>query len=567
MSEPHDPDRRRWPWIVVAALVATLGALLAPADWDLTAGARPQVEVTHRGAVLARGPLPSVAGGVFDSVRGAGFRVVQPKVRDRIERDWVHLTLYAAAPGKLPLAELQLRLLLADGSRELIPALHVDSQRGIVRFVRRPPQNAHLALGLLGLVIVLWISAVIPLFVTSLLVPVVLVAGGGMHAEHALAPFFHPIIALFFAGFLMAEAMRRSELDRRVALTIITRAGRSPATLFAAMLAVSAFLSMWMSNTAAVAVLIPVALAVTEPLAHLGYRKAMILGIAFAATTGGVGSAIGTPANPLAIEFLSAHLGRQISFVEWFAYGLPFVLLFLPLLGIYLWKRSEADVDPVRFKEARNTASRELAALGVLHTSERRVLGVFVLVILGWLTQQWHGVDTGIVALGGVVLLYVLRQVESEDLGRISWAALITFGGGLSLGTFLIDSGTSDWIATCLGGLGVLPSPISVTIVACCTLALTAVASNTATAAMLIPLAIPLASVLGTDPVLLVVVVAIASSIDYAMVIGTPPTMLAYSTRLFTTREIFRSGIILDVLGILVLVSACAALWHVLGLV
>jgi sodium-dependent dicarboxylate transporter 2/3/5 len=194
------------------------------------------------------------------------------------------------------------------------------------------------------------------------------------------------------------------------------------------------------------------------------------------------------------------------------------------------------------------------------------VLLVFVLVAALWLTQTWHGLDTGIVALGGAVLLAILGKLETEDLGRISWASLLTFGGGLALGGFLVTSGTSDWIAARLAGLGALPSWLGVALVALLSLGLTTVASNTATAAILIPLALPLARVIGVDPVLLVVVVAIASSIDYALVIGTPPTLIAYSTRLFTAREIFRAGIVLDLAGVVLLVTAVVGVWKLFGL-
>ena len=197
--------------------------------------------------------------------------------------------------------------------------------------------------------IVLWVTEAVPLWLTALLVPIVIVTSGMGTAKAALAPFFHPIIALFFGGFMIAEAMHRVGLDHRIATWIVARAGRSPATLFAAMLGVSAFLSMWMSNTAATAVLVPIAIAVTAPLHHLGYRKAMVLGIAYAATIGGVGSLIGTPANPLAAEFLDTFVGRTITFVDWFAFGLPLVVLFLPVMGVYLWRRSKVSVPREAF--------------------------------------------------------------------------------------------------------------------------------------------------------------------------------------------------------------------------
>jgi sodium-dependent dicarboxylate transporter 2/3/5 len=173
--------------------------------------------------------------------------------------------------------------------------------------------------------------------------------------------------------------------------------------------------------------------------------------------------------------------------------------------------------------------------------------------------------ETGIVALGGAVALAVLGRVLPEDLGRISWASLLTFGGGLALGFFVLSTGTSDWIATRLDGLAGIPAPIAILLVASVTLGLTMIASNTAAAAMLIPLAIPLAGITGVDPVLMVLVVAIASSIDFALVIGTPPTMLAYSTRLYTPAQIFRVGIVLDLVGILLLTFGMVWVWSLLG--
>jgi sodium-dependent dicarboxylate transporter 2/3/5 len=416
-------------------------------------------------------------------------------------------------------------------------------------------------------VVILWVTEAVPLFVTSLAIPVVIVATGVGTPDDALAPFFHPIIALFFGGFLMAEAMRRTGLDHLAAVNLVARAGRSPLTLFAAMIGVSAFLSLWMSNTAAAAILLPIALAVTAPLASVGYRRAVVLGIAYAATVGGVGSAIGTPANPLAIEFLGEFVGRDISFVEWFAVGLPMVVTFLPLMGAYLWWRMRARPEASRFAEARSVARRELEQAGRPNRDQIVVLLVFLGVVGFWLTETLHGLETGIVALGGAVALALLGKVLPEDLGRISWASLLTFGGGLALGLFVLNTGTSDWIATRLDGLAAIPAPLAIVLVASVTLGLTMVASNTAAAAMLIPLAIPLAGITGVDPVLMVLVVAIASSVDFALVIGTPPTMLAYSTRLYTPAQIFRVGIVLDLVGILLLSFVMVWIWSLLGVI
>jgi solute carrier family 13 (sodium-dependent dicarboxylate transporter), member 2/3/5 len=557
-----DEQPRGIPWLAfaLAGLAALAGAWVAPAEWP----EGPAQLVVMRGDE-ARASVPVMLGSGEPQVLGFdGGTVTLPGGAPLDRRIAVEIELDPVTVGA---AATTVRLELADGRNELIPVTETSADGRMVEAQRWPPHGSMAVLALMGAVVVLWVSTAVPLFVTSLAIPVVLVVTGVAGATASLSNFFHPIIALFFAGFLMAEAMRRTGLDHLAAISMIARAGRSPVALFAAMIGVSAFLSMWMSNTAAAAVLLPIALAITAPMQSLGYRKALILGIAYAATVGGVGSAIGTPANPLAIAFLDDFVGRRISFIEWFAVGLPMVIVFLPIMGAYLWWRIGASPDHERFTEARRVARAELAAAGRPTRNQLTVMAVFVGVIAVWLTEPIHGLETGIVALGGAVVLALLRQIEPDDLGRISWSSLLTFGGGLTLGMFLVQTGTSDWVATQLGGLAAVPAPVAVAVVAAVALLLTTVASNTAAAAMLIPLAIPLATIVGVDPVLLVLVVAVASSIDFALVIGTPPTLLAYSTRLYTSGEIFRIGVVIDIIGLILLVTAIAWVWHLIGVV
>ena len=190
-----------------------------------------------------------------------------------------------------------------------------------------------------------------------------------------------------------------------------------------------------------------------------------------------------------------------------------------------------------------------------------------VVVVLGWLTQTLHGIHAGVIALAGAVALFILGMLKPEDLGQISWPSLLTFGGGLTLGLFLVQTGTSDYLATRLTSLAGLPVVMAVFVVAIITLLLTTVASNTASAAILIPLAIPLAGVLGVSASGMVLVVAMASSIDFALVVGTPPTMIAYATRLYTVGQNFRKGIILDFVGIVLLVFIVMRIWELLRLI
>lgn len=568
---PTEGVSRSWTYrslaTAVALAAAIAGFLLAPDDWP--AGPT-TVLLDYQGARVLTG---EVTLGSESSV------ILESRVEDTSAQvsfaDGLALDRPLAAlvrisddgePVETALTDVELNIVLEDGRLELLPISEWVEDDQALSAVRRPTQDAGIVIGLLGFVVVMWVTEAVPLFVTSLLIPFTLVVTGVGSAVAATAPFANPIIVLFFAGFLMAEAMTRCGLDHYVSMNITGRAGRSAVYLFGSMLALAAFLSMWMSNTAATAVLVPIALAVTAPLAHQGYRQALILSIAYAATVGGVGSAIGTPANQIAIEFLGDFGGTDISFVEWFAYGLPMVIVFLPIMAIYMWKTSRVQVDPATFAEARRVAANEMARLGPPSRDQVVVLSVFALVAVGWLTEFIHGVHPGIVALGGAVVLFILRRLQPEDLGNISWPSLLTFGGGLTLGLFLVESGVSDYVASRLAGLAGLPAVVAVLVVATITLLLTTVASNTASAAILIPMAIPLAAVLGIDPALLVVVVAIASSIDFALVIGTPPTMIAYSTKLYTAAQIFRRGIVLDLVGIALLVVLITRLWEWMGL-
>ena len=585
---PSDPETARWRgwvWPLVALVAAAVAWSLAPDAWPSGDG---HLEVSYRGAVLVSTP---VVVGSTDPVVASGSDgasvTLDVELPDGVPVDApVRAVVQVREDGETirpALEVVSIAVVLPDGQAEQVPVLSWDATAsvevdglgagaspgtGALVATRHPPVQASVALGLLAGAVVLWVSGVVPLFVTALLVPVVLVVGDVAGPTDALAPFFHPIIALFFAGFLMAEAMRRVELDRWAAARVMSVAGRSPRGVFVTLLGTAAFLSMWMSNTAAVAVLIPIALAVAAPVGHEGFTKVLVLGTAYAATLGGVGSAIGTPANMLAIEFLDAFEIRDISFAGWFSFGLPLVVVFLPVVGVYLWWRFGVRVPATDFAAVR-AAARAQAATAEFGRPQARVLAVFALVAAVWLLEAWHGIHPGIVALGGVVALAVLRDVRESDLGRINWTALLTFGAGLTLGLALTSSGVADWVATRLGGggLGALPDVVAVGVVGAVTLLLTTVASNTASAATLIPLAIPLASLLGVDVTLLVAVVAIASSIDFALIIGTPPTMLAYSTGLFRPAEILRVGALLDVAGLALLLTAVTWLWQVLGVV
>lgn len=438
-------------------------------------------------------------------------------------------------------------------------------------FSMRIPYKTKVATALMLAVAALWLTEIIPLAAAAFLVPVVVVVARISSAKAVLAPFAHPIIFLFLAGFLLAQAMRRTGFDRLIALAILRRASSKPAILMLTMMALTAFLSMWMSNTASVAIIIPIALAVIEKIpsaaGKTGFRRALILGVAYAGAIGGVGSAIGTPANILAMTFLSEYSGTELRFVDWFAYGVPLVLIMLPIIWVFLlisFRVRSAEVDNYISPDV---YAEEWKSMGGMTRQQRIVMLVFIGTMMLWLTEGYHHISSGIVALIGALALFFAGILETEDLNRINWNALLTFGGGLAIGTILLESGFSDWIALQLIGLVTLPRILVILLITGMTLLIGAFISNTACAAMLIPLSIPLAQLLQIDPRLMVAIVAISSSIDFALVIGTPPTMLAYATGYFETSEIFKRGIILDIIGALLLSLGVVWIWDLLGVV
>ena len=547
-------------WCLALLLVAVgvaLAVFAAPEEWPPGPAV---VEVRERGGILAEVPVVLGSGTPVVVGHPSGLAISIP---DGLSLDSTIEVGLRRAGSPLDPADVQVVIAWSDGTSEALQVL--DDGDGL-RALRRPPNNAAVVMAVLAAAMVLWISELVPLFVTSLAIPVVLAVAEVGSAGDVLAPFFDPIIVLFFAGFLLARALQRCGLERRFAVEIVASMGGSPIRLYLALIGLAAFLSMWMSNTAAVTVLMPIAMAVTEPIGSVSYRKAVVLGIAYAATIGGVGSLIGTPANLIAVTFLERLSDRVISFAEWFRLGLPVVVIFLPLMAVYLWIVSRVRVDLSRTEEAAEQATAHRRTLGPFSRAESEVLVVFLAVMAAWLTQAHHGVSPGVVALGGAVVLFFMGRIEVDDLGQISWPTLLTFGGGLTLGLFMVASGTSDWLATRLGGLEGWSRLPALAVVALVALGLTTVASNTAAAAALIPLAAPLAMLLGIDPVVLVVAVAVATSLDFALVIGTPPTMMAYSTGVVSTREILRKGSILDLIGVAVLILVAMWVWPLLGL-
>jgi sodium-dependent dicarboxylate transporter 2/3/5 len=471
-------------------------------------------------------------------------------------------------PIHLPIDSVTSTIIGADYYQGLPPTARSGNS---LIFAMRLPFKAKICTALLFVVAALWLTELVPLSAGALVIPVAVVVAGITDPGTVFQPFFHPIVVLFFAGFLLAEGMRRTGVDRVIALNVLRRSSLKPAYLMLTMMILTAFLSMWMSNTASVALIIPIVLAVLDRIPcegnRTGFRRALILGVAYSATVGGIGSAIGTPANVLALTFLDELTATDHAFIDWFSYGLPMVITMLPIIWAYLIFAFRVKSCQASTHLSHDVYERELKAVGGLSKDQRLILLVFVVVMGLFLTERWHHIHSSIIVLSGVLVLFFAETIKKEDLNRINWDALLTFGGGLAIGSMLVITGVSDWVALQLTGFSGQPTLLVVLLVAGLTILLGAFISNTGCAAMLIPVAIPLAQVLHMDPRLLVVVIAIASSLDFALVVGTPPTMMAYSTGYFGAKEIFRRGAVLDFIGLLVLSFGVIWIWRLLGAV
>lgn len=439
-----------------------------------------------------------------------------------------------------------------------------------------PPAGLHLEawrlVGLVAWMVLWWTAEAVPLPVTALLPIPMMPLLGIMPETSVAAQYGHPLIFLFLGGFLIGQGLQRWGLHRRVALAIVLRLGQSPAGLLGGFMLATAFLSMWISNTATVVMMFAVGLAVIQSLGSVAsaaqtrrFGVALMLAIAYAASIGGVGTLIGTPPNALLAAYLRETQGYTLDMQRWFWIGLPFVGLMLPLAWLWL-SRVQFPLRGLPWGDLRGTIRQEYAALGSMGFAERLVLLVFVLAVLGWILRPQLAAGLGIafsdsaVALLAALLLFVIpvpgggRLLDWESALKLPWGVLLLFGGGLALASAFEDSGLSAWIGGALAGLGSLPPWLLVLCVALVVIFLTELTSNTAVAATLLPVMGTLAEGLGLDVRLLAVPVAVAASAAFMLPVATPPNTIVFAYEGLRISDMVRAGFALNLTTVLVIV-------------
>jgi sodium-dependent dicarboxylate transporter 2/3/5 len=429
-----------------------------------------------------------------------------------------------------------------------------------------------------------WATEAVPVPVTAFLPIITFNVLGVASLRESTTSYAHPIIYLFLGAFILALAVERWNLHKRVALIILSHSGTEGARLIGGFMIVSAFLSMWMTNTTTTMMLMPIAISVVKvicdnntslsELTRKNFQIAMLLALAYAATIGGLSTLIGTPPNALLAAFLADNYDIQISFASWMMVGVPVMLIMLPITWVLLTKKVYKIDIP-----ASDVAHQQLldmkAKLGALTTPEKRVAVLFVLVVLMWVIRRplaaffnLEGLtDAGIVMTAAMLLFLIPSGHKSgsplmtwHDVNRLPWGVLVLFGGGLSLAAAVSSSGLAVWLGEGLAPLSIFGTITLIVAATFLVIFLTELTSNLATAATFLPVMGAIALELGISPLLLCVPVTLAASCAFMLPVATPPNAIVFASGMITIPNMIKAGVWLNFIGMIIL-SAVAIWW------
>ena len=423
------------------------------------------------------------------------------------------------------------------------------------------------------LMALLWATEAIPLFITALLPLIFFPLFGVSSFSETALPFANKNIFLFLGGFILALSIQKSNLHERIALGILKYSGKNGSTLIAGFMGVSAFLSMWMMNTSTTLMLLPIGISVATIAQqnenkdidkNNGFATALMLGIAYAATIGGMTTLIGTAPNAVFASFIEENYNIQISFFSWLLVGLPLAILLLPLTWIILTK----IIFSTNFSsnnEAIELIKKRYNDLGKMSIAERRVLIIFGLTAASWITRDLiqnipglQNLTDHVIAIIASVALFLLpsgnkddKLMDWETTKNVPWNLLILFGGGLSLANAVSYSGLSVWLGGNLEPLGSFGLLILVVASVVLIIFLTELTSNLATTSVFLPVIASMAIGLGESPLVLTASITLAASCAFMLPVATPPNLIVYGSNLFDINQMMRAGFALNIIGVM----------------
>ncbi len=431
-----------------------------------------------------------------------------------------------------------------------------------------------------------WMCESIPIPATSLLPIPLFPMLGVLDTKKATAPYANHLIFLFMGGFLIALSMQRWNLHRRIAMNIVKVVGFSPGRLILGFMIATAAISAFVSNTATAVMMMPIGLAIIAHVVEEGKKEGLdrtidfspekfafglnlMLGIAYASSIGGLATLIGTPPNTLLAGYLQKTYGVEITFVKWLLVGVPLTVILLPLCWLWLTRFA----NPMELKKVpggKELIEEELRRMGGMGAGERWTALVFALTALGWIFQKQiefifpdpKMVTDSAIAMAGAILLFLIPVSFKKNewvmnwhwAAKMPWGVLILFGGGLALADGFKETRLADWIGGQMGLLQNAPMLVMVLAVTTLVIFLTELTSNTATAAMIMPVLSAVAIGMGQNPMLLLVPAAVAASLAFMLPVGTPPNAIVFGSGYVTIPQMARSGFGLNLIGIVVIV-------------
>lgn len=419
-----------------------------------------------------------------------------------------------------------------------------------------------------------WITEAISISATALLPIVLFPISGGLGLSETTATYGHKYIFLYMGGFILALAIEKWNLHRRIALSIIKIVGTNITSIVLGFMLATALLSMWISNTAATVMILPMAMAIVTQLRdnpntieneNLNFGKVLMLAIAYSASIGGVATLIGTPTNLVLAGVVQTTFNEEITFSQWFLFGFPIAFILLFICWKYLTKFAFKFTQK-SFPGGREEIDAQLKGLGKMSFEEKIVLTVFVVTALAWISRSFllqkliPGIDDTVISIAAAVLLFVLptstkgkHLMTWDDAVKLPWGIVLLFGGGLALAAGFESSGLALWIGNKLIALKTVPFIVLLLILIATVNFLTEITSNIATTAMLLPVLVSLAPVLGVHPYYLMISATVAASCAFMLPVATPPNAVVFGSGYLKMNDMVSKGIWMNILSIVLL--------------
>ena len=450
----------------------------------------------------------------------------------------------------------------------------------LVKFFYNPEGLSNEGLSILAStlwVAIWWITEAVPIYVTALIPIILFPLSEGLELKQTTAAYGHKFVFLFVGGFILAIAIEKWKLHKRIALNIIGLVGTKKSNIILGFMIATAFLSMWISNTATAVMILPVGLAIISQLKdnpktieneNLVFGKTLMLAIAYSASIGGMATLIGTPPNLVLAGVIKTSYNIEINFLQWMSFGLPISIFLLFICWKYLTSVAY-KFDNQNFDSGMNEINDQLKSLGKISYEEKSVMIIFIATALAWITQSFvikkyiPEIDDTIIAIIAAVTLFILPNKKGdkkllawEDAVKLPWGILLLFGGGMALAKGFDSSGLAIWIGSQMSFFDAIPLLALLLFLVAMVNFLTEITSNLATTAMLLPVLVALAETIGVNPYYLLIGATVAASCAFMLPVATPPNAVVFGSKILKIDDMIKKGFWMNLISIFILTAA-----------